>query len=161
MKWGYSSSPWEKLSSSPEAGRRLPAVEHDVADADRLQGEEAVEPRVKALVAPAEQRDVLFEGQLAHEVLGGLAAVGRHAEHAPGAGNGRERIGYRSRLHDHARASAVGSVVHMPVPVRGKAAGIVEVHADDAGLQGPAHEARLQAGVEKGGKERNDVEREH
>ena len=142
-------------------GGRLAAVEHNVANSQGLQGKEPEEPGIKALVAAADNGDVLLQGQLAHELLAGRTAVGGHAEHAAGMGQGAQRPGHGVYLHDHAGASAIGAIVHMPVPVPGKGSRVREVDGNEALFQGPFHEPCLQCGGKEGRKQADNVEAEH
>ena len=142
-------------------GRGLAAIQDDISHAHGLEGEEAVKPRVKSLVASAEKRDVSFQGKLAHEFLIRGPAVRRLGEHAPGPFKGSQGCGHGCGLHEHARSPAVRTVVHVAVPVCGKFPRIMKVHGYDSGGNGPAHESGPQGRAEKIRKQRDNVEGQH
>jgi hypothetical protein len=68
-----------------------------------------------------------------------------------------ERVAPRLGLHDHAGATAEGSVVDLAVPVVGVVAQVVHAELDETGLAGLAEQRDVER-VEEARKDRDDVD---
>ena len=61
--------------------RELPAAEHVATDRDDVAGEVLEDALVEALIAAAQQRQLLLAGELIHELVVEQAAAGRQRDH--------------------------------------------------------------------------------
>ncbi len=120
------------------------------------------DPFIHALVAAADQEELLETGELPSDELVEEAALGGEQDDAAVGGalgpdgfdGGEDGFG----LEDHALAAAEGAVVHSAVAVVGPIAEVVDEDADEAGLAGACEDAAVEGAAEELGEDGEDVE---
>src|SRR6266849_1003542 len=131
---------------------------HVVADRDLLVDQVRRDPLINALIASADQVEVIVAGELAYQPLVKQFALRREQDHRPFAGARPHRFEDRLGLQHHPGAAAIRDIIDLPVAVVGVIAQVMDAQRDDPGGEPPSSHPGSQGAREHRGKEGKDLD---
>src|SRR5216683_482057 len=139
-------------------GGKFASRQHVVADGDLLVDQVRRDPLIDALIASADQVEVIVAGKLAYQPLVEQFALRREQDHWPFAGARPHRFEDRLRLQHHPGTAAIGDIVDLPVAVVGVFAQVMDAQGYEPGGEPPSSHAAVQRTREHLGKEGQDLD---
>src|SRR5919201_3909256 len=138
--------------------RQLAAAQDVVPDRKLAVGQMLGNPLVHALVAPTDQEEVRFSGQVGGDRLREPLALGAEQDHRPLTASSTNRLENRLRFQHHAGSASVWHVIDLAVAVAGGVTQVVDYEVDQARRQRTAGDTVLQRSRKQSREDGEDFE---